>query len=134
LLELEGSNPCLHPPLVELEEGGVLTKDLQPDQKRLVTLFFARFKEKMRNDEINIAVNVYDKHFSQAEIDGLASLYKPPLARQDLPLRYQVLVEINSRKPELLKQWLDEATTEILNENPDLRKAMEADPNWKPKR
>ena len=51
-----------------------------------------------------------------------------------MAVRYQVLVEINSRKPELLKQWLDEATTEILNENPDLRKAMEADPNWKPKR
>ena len=46
----------------------------------------------------------------------------------------QVLLETRSRRTKLVDQRTQEAPNEILNENYDLRKAMEADPNRDPKR
>jgi len=79
-------------------------------------------------------MSVYDKHFSQSEIDGLVSFYSAPLGKKAISVKDQVLVETRSRLTKLAYQWSQEAVNEVLNENPDLRKAIEADRDRDPKR
>jgi len=51
-------------------------------------------KQKLRSDEIiNVTVSVYDKNFSQSEIDGLISLYNNPLVIKENAIREQARIE-----------------------------------------
>ena len=84
-------------------------------------------KQKLRSDEIiNVTVSVYDKNFSQSEIDVLISLYNNPLVIKENAIREQARIETESAAAKLMHQWSKEAMTEVLNENPDLQRDMEA--------
>jgi len=130
LLELQGSNDCMNRLPFEMFEN----LPAGNSQERLQKLLVNRLKEKIVSDEINVSMSVYDKHFSQSEIDGLVSFYSAPLGTKALSVRDQVLVETRSRLAKFASQWSQEALNEVLNENPDLRKAIEADPGRDTKR
>ena len=69
LLELQGSNDCMNRLPFEMFEN----LPAGNYQERLQKLLVNRLKEKIVSDEINVSMSVYDKHFSQSEIDGLVS-------------------------------------------------------------
>jgi len=130
LLELQGSNDCMNRLAFQMFESLPAGNYQERFQKLLVN----RLQEKILNDEINVSMSVYDKHFSQSEIDGLVSFYSAPLGKKAISVKDQVLVETRSRLTKLAYQWSQEAVNEVLNENPDLRKAIEADRDRDPKR
>jgi len=96
-------------------------------RERLVELFLARFKEKLDPTQmVNVAVPVYDKYFTTIEIGGLIQFYSTPLGKKAISVLPQVLTESQAAGMKLGERWGQEAMTEVLEEHPDLKKALEA--------
>jgi len=101
----------------------------------LVELFLTRFKTKFRTEQmIDIAVPIYDKHFSKAEIEDLVQFYSTPLGKKVVSVLPQVMTESQSAGIKLGEKYGQEAMTEVLAEHPELKKALEAATAEPPKR
>ncbi|PYY20745.1 MAG: hypothetical protein DMG62_22105, partial [Acidobacteria bacterium] len=86
-----------------------------------------RLKKKISSDEIlNLAVGAYDRHFTKSEIDGLVSFYGTQLGRKAISVRNEVLAETESGVERLGNRWGKDAMAEVLEENPDLSREMQA--------
>jgi len=104
-------------------------------REKLIKLFLARFEKKLRDDELlNFSVGVYDRHFNKSEIDGLVSFYGTPLGKKDISVRKELSAEIDSDAEKLGFRAWKEAVTEVLDENPDLRRELHAARSAEPKR
>jgi uncharacterized protein len=104
-------------------------------KEKLVDAFLERFKQKLDATEmVNLAVPVYDKYFTKAEIDGLIAFYSTPLGKKAISVLPQVVTESQSAGMKLGEKWGQEAMTEVLEENPDLKKALEAAAAANPRR
>ncbi|HLY98225.1 MAG TPA: DUF2059 domain-containing protein [Candidatus Angelobacter sp.] len=96
-------------------------------REKLINLFIEKFRAKVDGQQIiNLAVPVYDKHFSHEEIKGLIKFYETPLGQKaisELPRTASELSEAGA-------QWGDKlgrvCMSEVLAENPDLAEAIKA--------
>src|SRR5215467_12176217 len=94
---------------------------------KLLDAFLARFRQKLDASKmVDASLPVYDKYFSKADIDGLIAFYSTPLGKKAISVLPQVLVESQAAGMKLGERWGQEAMTEVLDENPDLKKALEA--------
>lgn len=93
---------------------------------QLIELFLARFQSKLSVDQLlELAIPVYDKHFSIEEIDGLTKFFQTPLGKKTASVLPQVVLETQSAGTKLGEQIGRQAMLEVLAEHPDLQKALE---------
>ena len=95
-------------------------------REKLADLFFQRFQSKVRVEQLlDIAVPIYDKYFSKEEVEGLTRFYQTPLGKKALSVLPQSLTEMQTASMKLGEKLGAEAMTEVLEEHPDLKKALE---------
>ena len=95
-------------------------------REKLVDLFFERFQSKLKVDELaELVVPIYDKHFSREEIEGLIQFYQTPLGKKAISELPQVLIESQTESMKLGQKVGQDSMIEVLNEHPDLKKAMD---------
>jgi hypothetical protein len=106
----------------------MLMSSLPPGEylEKLADLFFQKFQSKLRVDELlNLTVPIYAKYFSKEEIEGLTRFYQTPLGQKALSVLPQTLVEMQTASMKLGEKLGREAMVEVLDEHPDLKKALE---------
>lgn len=106
----------------------MLEQSLPPGEYRaqLIELFFQRFMSKFSTDQLlELAVPIYDKHFSTEEIDGLTKFYQTPLGKKAISVLPQIVLETQAAGRQLGEQIGRDSMTEVLNEHPDIKKALE---------
>jgi uncharacterized protein len=106
----------------------MLMSSLPPGEylEKLADLFFQKFQSKLRVDELlNLTVPIYAKYFSEEEIEGLTRFYQTPLGQKALSVLPQTLVEMQTASMKLGEKLGREAMVEVLDEHPDLKKALE---------
>jgi len=107
----------------------LLSNSLPPGDYRdkLIDLFIARFRSKADPQHlVEMAVPIYDKHFSHEEIKGLIQFYQTPLGQKTIHELPTVVTEMQQEG----KQWGEgigrDSMREVLAEHPDLAQALEA--------
>jgi hypothetical protein len=107
----------------------LLANSLPPGEYRekLIDLFLTKFRTKADPQHLlELAIPVYDKHFSNEEIKSLLQFYRTPLGQKTI----QVLPMVATEMQEEGKKWGEglgrDSMQEVLAENPDLAKALEA--------
>jgi uncharacterized protein len=106
----------------------LLESSLPPGEYRaqLIDLFFQRLQVKLRVDDLlELVIPVYDKYFSLEEIDGLAKFYQTPLGKKAISVLPQVLLESQTAGKKLGQEMGRQSMIEVLDEHPDLKKALE---------
>jgi len=106
----------------------MLMSSLPPGEYRekLADLFFQKFQSKLRVEQLlELTIPVYDKYFSKEEIEGLIRFYQTPLGQKALSVLPQTLVEVQTASMKLGEKLGREAMVEVLDEHPDLKKALE---------
>jgi uncharacterized protein len=96
-------------------------------REKLVDLFFLKFKAKIDLEHLlEIAVGVYDKHFSHEEIKGLIKFYESPLGQKASSLLPQISNEMRVAGEKWGEVLGRQSMNEVLAEHPDLAEALEA--------
>jgi hypothetical protein len=72
-----------------------------------------------------MAVPVYDKYFSDEEIQGLAQFYGTPLGHKTLQVLPKLMSELQSQGQEWGQRVGRESMEEVLAEHPELAKALQ---------
>lgn len=130
LFDVQGTRDAMKQTLVGMTNNmkPLLESSLPPGEYRaqLIDLFVQRFQSKINVDQlIAMAIPVYDKYFSLEEIEGLTKFYQTPLGKKAISFLPQVMVETQSAGSKLGEQIGRQAMTEILDEHPELKKALE---------
>lgn len=95
-------------------------------REKLADLFLQRFQSKLRVEQLlDLAIPIYAKYFSKEELEGLARFYQTPLGQKTLSVLPQTLVEMQTQSMKLGEKLGREAMVEVLDEHPDLKKALE---------
>jgi hypothetical protein len=130
LMGVMGSKATMAQMLGDMEKNikPLLTSSLPPGEyrERLVQVFLLKFESKLDLAAMSdLAIPVYDKYLSHAEIKGMIEFYSTPLGHKIT----QVLPQLASECMENGRKWGEhvgrESMTEVLAENPDLKKALE---------
>ena len=106
----------------------MLMSSLPPGEYRekLADLFLQKFQSKIRVDELlDLTVPIYAKYFSKEEIEGLTRFYQTPLGQKSLSVLPQAVVEMQTESMKLGEKLGREAMVEVLDEHPDLKRALE---------
>jgi hypothetical protein len=93
---------------------------------QLLDLFFQKFQAKMNVDQLlELAIPIYDKHFSLEDIEGLTKFYQTPLGKKTISVLPQVLIETQAAGRKYGEEAGRQAMMEVLEEHPDLKKSLE---------
>jgi len=106
----------------------MLMSSLPPGEYRekLADLFLQRFQSKLRVAQLmDLAVPIYAKYFSKEELEGLTRFYQTPLGQKTLSVLPQAMLEMQTESMKLGEMIGREAMVEVLDEHPDLKKALE---------
>jgi uncharacterized protein len=107
----------------------VLTNSLPAGdyREKLVDLFFAKFSSKTNVQHLlDLAVPIYDKHFSHQEIRSLIEFYQTPLGQKTISTLPKLTAELQEEGRKWGEQIGRESMMEVLAEHPDLAEAMAA--------
>jgi hypothetical protein len=95
-------------------------------REKLAELFLQKFQSKLSvNQLLELTVPIYAKYFSKEEIEGLTRFYQTPLCQKALSVLPQTVVEMQTESMKMGEKLGREAMTEVLDEHPDLKKALE---------
>jgi uncharacterized protein DUF2059 len=131
LLNVMGSRVAATQLMGDMEKSikPLLTSSLPPGEyrDRLVQLFFEKFQSKLDPEMmVDLAIPVYDKYLSDADVRGMIEFYSTPLGKKMV----QVLPQLMSECGENGRKWGEgigrESMIEVLQEHPDLQQAMQA--------
>lgn len=107
----------------------LLANSLPPGdyREKLVDLFLTKFRAKADPQHLlELAIPIYDKHFSNEEIKSLLQFYRTPLGQKTIQVLPMVALEMQQEG----KKWGEglgrDSMREVLAEHPDLAKALEA--------
>jgi len=106
----------------------MLMSSLPPGEYRekLADLFLQKFRSRIRVEQLlDLTVPIYAKYFSKEEIEGLTRFYQTPLGQKSLSVLPQAVVEMQTESMKLGEKLGREAMVEVLDEHPDLKKALE---------
>ena len=106
----------------------MLMSSLPPGEYRekLADLFLQKFQSKLRVEQLmDLAVPIYAKYFSKEELEGLMRFYQTTLGQKTLSFLPQAMVEMQTESMKLGEKVGREAMVEVLDEHPDLKKALE---------
>jgi hypothetical protein len=129
LLELVGTKTVAMRTIEEMTTTvrPVLANSLPPGEYRdkLIDLFFAKFKAKADAQRIvDLAVPVYDKHFSREEIKGLIQFYQTPLGHKTTTELPAIMGELRAAGEEWGKVLGRDSMQQVLAEHPELQEAL----------
>jgi hypothetical protein len=130
LFEVQGTRNSMQQAIAGMSENmkPVLTSSLPPGEYRekLIDLFFQKFQSKINVDQlIDLAVPIYDKHFSMEDLDGLTKFYQTPLGKKAISALPLVLIETQTASMKWGQQLGQQSMMEVLDEHPDLKKSLE---------
>ena len=106
----------------------MLMSSLPPGEYRekLADLFLHNFQSKLRVEQLmDLAIPIYGKYFSKEELEGLMRFYQTPLGQKSLSVLPQTMLEMQTESMKLGEKIGREAMVEVLDEHPDLKKALE---------
>jgi uncharacterized protein len=131
LLQVMGSERTMTQVMANMEVSmrPLLTSSLPAGEyrERLIQLFSDKFHSKIDLRELtDLAIPVYDKYLSDADINGLIEFYSTPLGQKVIT----VLPNIVSESGEKGRGWGQkigrESMIEVLQEHPELQEALQA--------
>ena len=95
-------------------------------RERLADLFIEKLLPKFQIPQMmDMAVPVYAKYFTKAEIDGLTAFYETPLGKKASAVMPQALLEIQTESVKMGEKLGRESMMEVLEEHPEIKKAIE---------
>ena len=106
-----------------------LTQAFPPGEYRaqLIELFLAKLRAKVSaRRSWKLAVPTYDKYFSDDELHQLMAFYETPLGKKTITVMPQLMTELMTNSQQLGQQLGRDSLTEVFDEHPDLKQAMEA--------
>lgn len=130
LMEVAGSRALMTQLIGTIETSikPMLTNIFPPGEyrDRLIDLFIAKFKSKADVQQlVESIVPLYDKYFSDKEIKDLTEFYETPLGRKTI----EVLPKLFAESQQIGQKWGEalgrQSMIEVLNEHPDINKALE---------
>jgi uncharacterized protein len=130
LLEVTGTMAMIEQTMQEMEKSikPLMAKALPAGEYRdkLVDLFFEKFHAKLDLQKlVDLAVPMYDRHFSDEEIKGLIAFYQTPIGQKALKAMPQLTAELMQAGNKMGEDLGRESMMEVLAEHPELEKAME---------
>jgi len=130
LFEIQGINKSFQQVVATMLSNmrPMMNSSLPPGEYRekLLDLFSERFQSKLHVEQfVNLTIPIYDKYFTQDEIEGLTKFYQTALGKKVITVLPQVLVESQTESMKLGEKYGREAMAEVLNEHPDLKKDLE---------
>lgn len=129
LLELTGTATIMKQTMESMEASikPMVTNSLPEGdyREKLVDLFFERFHAKMDTQKLlELAVPIYDKYFSDANIKGLIQFYQTPLGQKTVKVLPQLTGEMREAGQKLGGDAARQSMMEVLAEHPELEKAI----------
>jgi hypothetical protein len=95
-------------------------------REKLADLFFQKFQSKLSIQVmIDMATIAYDKYLSDEDIKGLTQFYQTPLGKKTLETLPKLTVDIGTQSTQLGEKLGQESMQEVLDEHPELKKALE---------
>ena len=92
---------------------------------RLVDLFFERLSSKIGASMADLTIPIYDKYFSDEEIQQLTAFYQTQVGDKAIKVLPQLMNEVMTTSQAWGQQLAQECMKEVLAEHPDLKQAME---------
>ena len=94
-------------------------------REKLVDLFFERFHAKMDTQKLlELAVPIYDKYFSHADIKGLIQFYQTPLGQKTVKVLPPLTGEMREAGQKMGGEVARQSMMEVLAEHPEFEKAI----------
>jgi hypothetical protein len=129
LLELTGTTTIMKQTMESMETSikPMVTNSLPEGdyREKLVDLFFERFHAKMDTPKLlELAVPIYDKYFSGADIKGLIQFYQTPLGQKTVKVLPQLTGEMREAGQKMGADVARQSIMEVLTEHPELEKAI----------
>ncbi len=92
---------------------------------KLINLFFAKFHSKLDlRIFLDKAVVVYDKYLTAQDVKGLIQFYGTPLGQKSIAVLPKLSAELSKQGEAWGQQLGRDSMREVLQENPDLEKAL----------
>lgn len=129
LMDLTGSSSLAMQMMSEMETNmkPLMMNALPPGdyREKLIDLFFAKFQEKADPEKLlALAIPVYDRYFSREEIRGLIEFYDTPLGHKAVAVLPKLMGDLQTEGRQWGEQLGRDSMIEVLNEHPDLAKAL----------
>jgi hypothetical protein len=130
LLDLTGAKAMASQTMSRMEGNirPLLTSSLPPGDYRdkLVNLFFAKFHSKLDMQIfLDKAVVVYDKYLTAQDVRGLIQFYETPVGQKAITVLPKMSAELGEQGEAWGRQMGRDSMLEVLQENPDLAKALD---------
>ena len=94
---------------------------------KLIDLFIQRFRSKANlNQLLDLAIPIYDKHFSDQELKDLIKFYDTPIGRKLVIALPQIVAELQAQGRQWGAKLGRDCMQEVLAENPDLATQLAA--------
>ena len=131
LLDVAGTKALMTQMMQSMSDGmkPMLINALPPGdyREKLADLFLAKFQSKADLQHLlDMAVAVYDRHFSHEEIKGLIKFYETPLGKKAISEMPQLMNEMTTAGRRWGEQLGQESMQEVLAEHPEMVEAMKA--------
>jgi uncharacterized protein len=129
-LELTGASSLAVQSMNDMETSirPLVSNSLPPGEYRekLVDLFFEKFRAKRDPDQLfAIIIPIYDKYYTGAEIKALIQFYDSPTGKKMAAVLPKIMSESQAAGRKWGEQLGRDSMMEVLEEHPDLRKALE---------
>lgn len=130
LLQVTGAGALAVQTMDEMEKSmrPLIANALPPGDYRdqLVELFFQKFHAKRDPGKLTeLIVPVYEKYYSDEEINALIQFYQTPIGQKMLTALPKVAAESQAAGAQWGQQLGRETMMEVLAEHPELQKALE---------
>ena len=130
LLELTGTSALMQQTMASMDKSikPMMVNSLPEGDYRqtLIDLFFERFHAKLDIQKLlDLAVPLYDKYFTDADIKGLIQFYQTPLGQKTVKALPQITAELTDAGRTMGATAARQSMLEVIAEHPELQKAME---------
>ncbi len=130
LLDLTGASSLMVQTMNDAETSirPLFSNSLPPGEYRekLVDLFFEKFHSKRDPDQLlAIIIPIYDQYYTGAEIKSLIQFYDSPTGKKMAAVLPKIMRESQAAGSKWGEKLGRDSMVEVLEEHPDLRKALE---------
>lgn len=95
-------------------------------REKLIELFLAKFQSKATGTQIiELAVPIYAKHFTDAEVKQLMAFYETPIGQKSMQVMPQLMSELQAAGQKWGGELGQECFKEVIAEHPEMEKAIE---------
>lgn len=131
LLDIMGARVTATQMMGDMEKSikPLLTSSLPAGEYRdkLIDLFFKKFHSKLDPEVLaDLAIPVYDKYLSDADVRGMIEFYSTPLGKKMVQVLPQLVSECSEKGREWGEKVGQESMMEVLQEHPELQQAAQA--------